>query len=151
MQANLNQNGANSAYSTTWPASGCPASWDLLSRPDNGWPVGTGSGIPVADPGGNTLGRMDVAMAPSNPDVIYVQVQAILGNTHGQLGVWRTTDGGTTWQQRSSAAGLTGCYGDYPQNWYDQGWRSIPTTRTWSTCPRLTSSARPTGAPRSST
>ncbi|MEZ4771379.1 MAG: hypothetical protein R2844_23545 [Caldilineales bacterium] len=121
VQANLNQNGANGAYSTTWPASGCPASWDLLSRPDNGWPVGTGSGIPVADPGGNTLGRMDVAMAPSNPDVIYVQVQAILGNTHGQLGVWRTTDGGTTWQQRSSAAGLTGCYGDYPQNWYDQG------------------------------
>ncbi len=83
VQANLNQNGANGAYSTTWPASGCPASWDLLSRPDNGWPAGTGSGIPVADPGGNTLGRMDVAMAPSNPDVIYVQVQAVLGSTHG--------------------------------------------------------------------
>ena len=121
VQANLNLNGANGAYSTTWPASGCPASWDLLSRPDNGWPVGTGSGIPVADPGGNTLGRMDVAMAPSNPDVIYVQVQAVLGNTHGQLGVWRTTDGGTTWEQRSTVAGLTGCGGDYPQNWYDQG------------------------------
>ena len=121
MQANLNRNGANGAYSTTWPSSGCPASWDLLSRPDNGWPVGTGSGIPVADPGGNTLGRMDVAMAPSNPDVIYVQVQAVLGNTHGQLGVWRTTDGGITWQQRSSVTGLTGCGGDYPQNWYDQG------------------------------
>ena len=42
-------------------------------------------------------------MAPSNPDVIYVQVQAILGNTHGQLGVWRTTDGGVTWEQRSGA------------------------------------------------
>ena len=121
VQANLNQNGANGAYSTTWPASGCPASWDLLSRPDNGWPAGTGSGIPVADPGGNTLGRMDVAMAPSNPDVIYVQVQAVLGNTHGQLGVWRTTDGGATWQQRSSVTGLTGCDGDYAQNWYDQG------------------------------
>ena len=121
VQANLNENGANGAYSTTWPTSGCPVSWDLLSRPDNGWPAGTGSGIPVADPGGNTLGRMDVAMAPSNSDVIYVQVQAVLGNTHGQMGVWRTTDGGTTWEQRSGPAGLTGCFGDYGQNWYDQG------------------------------
>ena len=107
VQPDLNLNGANGAYSTTWPASGCPASWDLLSRPDNGWPADTASGTPYASYNvGNQLGRLDVAMAPSDPDVIYVQVQAIhQGNgtqRGGQLGVWRTTDGGVTWQQRSS-------------------------------------------------
>ena len=71
------------------------------------------------------MGRLDVAIAPSNSNVIYVQVQAILvtggAQRGGQLGVSRTTDGGTTWSQRSSQTGLTGCYGDYGQNWYDQG------------------------------
>ena len=95
-------------------------------RSDNGWPVGTASGTPVYQAGGNTLGRIDMAIAPSNPSYIYAQVQAINPGggalqRGGQLGVWRTTDGGTTWQQRSGASGLTGCDGDYNQNWYDQG------------------------------
>jgi len=119
VQYNLGENGANGIYKTTVPASGCPASWTLSSRPDNGWPAGTGSGIPFAQAGGDTLGRIDMAMAPSNPNYIYAQVQNI--PTRGQLGLWRTTDGGTTWQQRSGVSGLTGCDGDYPQNWYDQG------------------------------
>ena len=127
VQANLDQNGANGAYRALLPASGCPTGWETLSRADNGWPADTATGIPVNTTTltGNRLGRLDVAIAPSNPDVIYVQVQAILATggaqRGGQLGVWRTTDGGTTWQQRSSQTGLTGCYGDYAQNWYDQG------------------------------
>jgi hypothetical protein len=116
VQFNLDQNGANGVYKTTVPASGCPASWTLSSTSANGWPAGTGAGAPFP---ANVLGRVDLAMAPSNPNVVYAQVQSI--PTRGQLGVWRTTDGGTTWQQRSSASGLTGCFGDYPQNWYDQG------------------------------
>jgi hypothetical protein len=122
VQANLDQNGANGIYRTTIPASGCPASWTLVTTPANGWPAGTGSGTPFPT---NTLGRIDVAMAPSNRNVIYAQVQSISATPPnqqgGQLGVWRTTDGGTTWQQRSGVAGLTGCDGDYNQNWYDQG------------------------------
>jgi hypothetical protein len=116
VQYNLDQNGANGIYKTTVPASGCPGSWTLSSTAANGWPAGTGAGAP--DPA-NTLGRIDLAMAPSNHGVIYAQVQNI--PTRGQLGVWRTTDGGVTWQQRSGVAGLTGCDGDYVQNWYDQG------------------------------
>jgi hypothetical protein len=120
VQVNLAENGANGIYKTQMPASGCPATWTLSSRPDNGWPAGTGSGTPVYQ-GGDTLGRIDLAVAPSNPNYIYAQVQAINGNRGGQLGVWRTTDGGVTWAQRSGVSGLTGCAGDYPQNWYDQG------------------------------
>jgi hypothetical protein len=122
VQANLDQNGANGIYRTTIPAAGCPASWTLVSTPANGWPAGTGGGAPFP---ANTLGRIDVAIAPSNRNVIYAQVQSISAappnQQGGQLGVWRTTDGGTTWQQRSGVAGLTGCDGDYNQNWYDQG------------------------------
>jgi hypothetical protein len=113
VQVDLDQNGANGMYKTTVPASGCPASWTPLP---NGWPAGTNGGVPYPT---NTLGRIDVAMSPSNHLVIYAQVQSI--PTHGQLGVWRTTDGGATWEQRSTATGLTGCDGDYVQNWYDQG------------------------------
>jgi hypothetical protein len=119
VQPDLNQNGANGMYKTTVPASGCPASWTPLA---SGWPAGTTGGTPFPT---NTLGRIDLAMAPSNHNVIYAQVQAIAngGGTQqgGQLGVWRTTDAGVTWQQRSGPTGLTGCDGDYVQNWYDQG------------------------------
>jgi hypothetical protein len=122
VQPDLAQNGANGVYKTTVPASGCPASWTLTSTPADGWPAGTGGGTPFPT---NTLGRIDLAIAPSNHQVIYAQVQAIAasGGTQlgGQLGVWRTTDGGVSWQQRSSPTGLTGCDGDYNQNWYDQG------------------------------
>ncbi len=127
VQSDLDKNGANGVYRALLPAFGCPVGWETLSRPDNGWPADTASGTPIdtATGAGNQLGRLDAAIAPSNPDVIYVQAQAILatGGTQrgGQLGVFRTTDGGATWQKRSGPTGLTGCFGDFSQNWYDQG------------------------------
>src|SRR5262249_29263979 len=120
VQFDLNQNGANGVYKTTVPASGCPGSWTPSSTQAAAWPAGTAAGTPYPT---STLGRVDLAMAPSNHNVIYAQVQAITngGGTQqgGQLGVWRTTDAGVSWQQRSSPTGLTGCDGDYNQNWYD--------------------------------
>ncbi len=127
VQSDLDRNGANGVYRALLPASGCPVAWETLSRPDNGWPNDTASGAPIdtTTGAGNLLGRLDAAMAPSNPDVIYVQAQSILssGETQrgGQFGIFRTTDGGTSWEQRSGPGGLTGCFGDYGQNWYDQG------------------------------
>jgi hypothetical protein len=115
VQYDLDKNGANGIYRATIPASGCPV-FTLLTTAANGWPAGTGGGTPYPT---NTLGRIDIAIAASNHDYIYAQVASI--PTRGQLGVWRTTNGGTTWQQRSTVAGLTGCYGDFGQNWYDQG------------------------------
>jgi hypothetical protein len=88
----------------------------------------------------NNLGRIDIAVAPSNPNVIYAQVGSInwnnntnCGNTTGcQLGAWASNDGGNTWSFMTGSAGgsLLGCASsgpgsgsgyDYPQNWYDQG------------------------------
>lgn len=125
VQQNLNQNGANGIYRVMWPASGCPAAWTLISTPGNGWPVGTGSGINNEQPGGNILGRIDMAISVSNPDVMYAEVQAVVTQTHALLGVWRTTDYGATWEQRATTTVLRNCNGtggapNAVQNWYNQ-------------------------------
>jgi len=115
-------NGANGIYTATLGTSGCPATWNLISRPDNGWPAGTGSGIPHNLPGGNQLGRIDIDRAPSNPNYIYAQVQnpnsqPSCGATGCQLGIWRSTDGGQTWTQMSDGDALNDTCGfDYNQN-----------------------------------
>ncbi len=150
VQYNLDQNGANGLYGGTVPASGCPSDFTLLTRNDNGFSFGTavtgspyttganmnaGSGTPYSSVGiGNQLGRMDIAVAPSDPNTIYVQLQSIAPNSAGgcgsspgcELGVWASTDAGATWSFMTGSAGgsLTSCSGgggDYPQNWYDQG------------------------------
>jgi uncharacterized repeat protein (TIGR01451 family) len=156
VQYNLDQNGANGLYKGTMPASGCPTDFSLITRNDNGFVFGTlvsgspyatgnllnaGSGTPY---GGNIstgtqLGRMDIAVAPSNPNYIYAQVGSIIPNANSgcgtaagcQLGVWSSIDGGATWTMLVGSAGgsLRNCLGtntsgnpgDYPQNWYDQG------------------------------
>jgi hypothetical protein len=145
VQYNLNQNGANGIYKGTMPASGCPGDFTPITTNANGWTVGATptnatSGVPCNMPIGGTvctsantnkLGRIDIAVAPSNPNVMYAQVQAIetqssCGGTGCQLAAWRSVNGGSTWIQipGSTGAQLTDCGGsnaDYNQNWYDQG------------------------------
>jgi subtilisin-like proprotein convertase family protein len=126
VQQNLNQNGANGIYRVEWPSSGCPGSWTLISTPANGWPAGTGTGINNEQAGGNILGRIDMAVAPSNPDIMYAQVQGVLApNLHNLLGLWRTNDYGASWTQVAASAALRNCAGtgaaSQGQNWYDQG------------------------------
>ena len=148
VQYNLNQNGANGLYKGTMPASGCPTDFTPISTNANGWTVngtptnattGVACNLPINASGTtavcasntNQLGRIDIAAAPSNPSVIYAQVQAIsyqssCGGTGCELAAWQSTNGGDTWIQipGSSGAALTDCGGsntDYNQNWYDQG------------------------------
>src|SRR5260370_32548240 len=100
-------------------------------------------GTPYGGAGvGDQLGRIEIAVAPSDANYIYAQVQSITPNNNSgnpvlgggcngskgcQLGAWRTTDGGNTWSQVPGSPGnsLKDCSGqfgaDYPQNWYDQG------------------------------
>src|SRR6266568_6113033 len=120
VQYDLGNNGANGLYSATMGSSGCPSFTSIASNANGfifgnqvtgspyttGAPMNAGSGIPYAvaspsptPPVGNQLGRIDIAVAPSNPNYIYVQVQSIAFNpnsgcggntgTHGcQIGVW---------------------------------------------------------------
>ena len=162
VQYDLGSQGANGIYSATMPASGCPTFTSITSNANgfvfgtavSGSPYTTGaainasSGAPyVSATSGNQLSRIDIAVAPSNPNVIYAQAGSIAGNTTSgcgggsgcQLGAWVTTDGGNSWTFMTGSAGgsLAACAnsgggsgsagsGDYPQNWYDQGIKVDP-------------------------
>ena len=141
VQYNLGQNGANGIYKGTMPASGCPGDFAPVSTDANGWSgLHATSGVPYASAGvGNQVGRIDIAVAPSDPNYIYAQLQAITsqascGARGCQLGAYRSTDGGTTWTliPGSTGAALRDCgggAGDYSQNWYDQGVAVDPNNR----------------------
>src|SRR5438552_8499073 len=152
------KNGANGIYSATMGSSGCPSFTSIASNTNGlilgnqvpgspystGAPMNAGSGTPcdypivggtgTCDSSTDQLGRIDVAVAPSNPNYIYAQAQSIVWNSNGgcgstngcQLGAWATTDGGTSWtyMEGSQGGALRDCQNfasDYPQNWYDQG------------------------------
>ncbi|MDX6512271.1 MAG: hypothetical protein QOE36_1775 [Gaiellaceae bacterium] len=156
VQFDLDQNGANGIYSATMASGGCPSFTSIASNA-NGFVFGSavsgsaytagaslnaGSGAPyVSSTSGDQLGRIDLGVAPSNPNVIYAQVQSITASTSSgcgsakgcQLGAWATTNGGTSWSFMGGSAGAslrqcatsgvgsgTAGTGDYPQNWYDQ-------------------------------
>jgi len=148
VQFDLNQNGANGIYSATMASSGCPNFTSIASNANGfvfgnqvsgsayttGAPMNAGSGSPFVNIStGTQLGRIEIAVAPGNSNYIYAQVQSIVGNNNGgcgnspgcQIGVWASTDGGTSWAfMEGSQGGALGDRqngaGDYPQNWYDQ-------------------------------
>ncbi|MDQ5824011.1 MAG: S-layer homology domain-containing protein [Chloroflexota bacterium] len=114
-----NANGANGIYTATFPSSGCPT-WTLATRGDNGWPAGTGNGTA----GYPKPGRIDIAIAPSNPDVMYA---AAADSRFLDIGViYLTTNAGASWQARSDWTDFYACgsnqpgSGDYGQAFYDQ-------------------------------
>lgn len=113
VQPDLDFNGANGIYAAAMPAQGCPVGWQLLSRPDNGWPVGTGAGNAFGP-----LGRLEIAAAPSDPNRIYAK--AIDPQSFAILGLWRSVDGGQSWQARATPANFSGCEPG-TQNWYNAG------------------------------
>ena len=149
VQYDLGNNGANGLYTATMGSSGCPSFTSIASNADGfvfgnqvtgspyatGAPMNAGSGSPFVDINtGNQLGRIDIAVAPSNANYVYAQGQSIVGNNNGgcgnsngcQLGAWATTNGGANWNYMEGSQGgaLRDCVngaGDYPQNWYDQG------------------------------
>jgi uncharacterized repeat protein (TIGR01451 family) len=70
---------------------------------------GTGSNVLPA----TNFGRIVLAMAPSNPNILYAGIQSTLDST--LLGLFKTTDGGVNWVKLSN----TPNYCDH-QCWYDQ-------------------------------
>lgn len=108
----LRENGANGIYRASMPVSGCPSAWTLLSRTDNGWPSGSGSGLPSYQVNGNPLRRLDLAAAPSNPNVLYAQAM--------YMGVWKSTNGGGSWINSAVAEQdfSSGCVNDPYNNGY---------------------------------
>ena len=121
VQPDLGNNGANGVYRTTMPTSGCPAvgDWALLN---NGWPAAAGSGTP-----NTTLGRIELAAAPTDSLTIYAMASDANNGTRSVQGVYKSTDGGTTWTQTGTPSSFTGCGGAGSQMWYDAGITVSPT------------------------
>lgn len=77
----------------------------LRNAPSGGTHGGLGSG--------NQLGRIDIAVAPGNPDYIYAQVASIAANNNSgcgnaagrQLGAFASIDGGATSAFMAGSAG----------------------------------------------
>jgi hypothetical protein len=81
--------------------------------------MNAGSGVAYVNSStGDQLGRIDIGVAPSDPNVIYAQGQSIVPNNNSggssggcagangcQLGAWVTTNGGTTWTFMTGSAG----------------------------------------------
>ena len=57
---------------------------------DQAWPRGLPSG---------ELGRIGLAYAPSNPEIVYAQVEA----PEGKGGLYRSLDNGVNWEKRNSS------------------------------------------------
>ncbi|MDQ5823777.1 MAG: S-layer homology domain-containing protein [Chloroflexota bacterium] len=110
-------NGANGVYTATMPSSGCPSPWTLVTRADNGWP---GQGTPgTADNAKG--GRIDLAMAPSNPAVLYAAQGTMPSG--GIVGIYRTSNSGVSWTLVATPTKFVDCVGGAGiggQAWYDQ-------------------------------
>ncbi|MEA2573602.1 MAG: hypothetical protein QOH93_900 [Chloroflexia bacterium] len=117
-------NGANGIYTATMPTSGCPSPWTLITKDTNGWPTGQGNGT-----GDNAKGgRIDVAMAPSSPNVLYAAQASIVNNT--LIGIYRTSDSGVSWTLVATPTKFVDCVGGAGlagQAYYDQYLEVDPT------------------------
>ena len=121
VQPDLSNNGANGVYSATMPASGCPAVTDWTLR-NNNWPAITGSGTP-----NTTIGRIELAAAPTDSQTIYAMAADANNGSRSVQGVYKSTDGATTWTQTGTPGSFSGCEGAGSQMWYDAGLTVSPT------------------------
>ncbi len=83
--------------------------------------VGWGDGVYKSTDGGNTFANMglreshhisEVLIHPENPDIVFVAAQGHLWGYNEERGLYRTTDGGKSWQLLRNglpADGKTGC------------------------------------------
>jgi uncharacterized protein (TIGR03437 family) len=83
------------------------------------WTALTGAGA-TALPTTN-VGRIELALAPSAPSTLFVQIQNV--STDGLLGIYKSTDAGTTWTRLNTTALASG-WGT--QMWYDNTIRVSP-------------------------
>jgi uncharacterized protein (TIGR03437 family) len=82
----------------------------------------------LAGSGANALptqnvGRIELAIAPSSPNILFAAVQRAPGSNGTLLGIWKTTDSGNTWNQLVVP---NICPSPSNQCWYDMTLRVNP-------------------------
>ncbi len=63
-----------------------------------------------------TQGRIEIAIAPSNSNVIYTSIATTYGTTYG---VWKSVDAGNTWDTVSRKSPSFDPFGPNGQGWFD--------------------------------
>src|SRR5258708_209146 len=88
------------------------------------WSPSNGSGA-NAIPSQN-VGRISIAMANSNTGTLFASIEnTAMGSSGRLLGIWKTTDGGQTWNQLPISTGLLNSWGS--QVWYNNAIAVSPT------------------------
>src|SRR5207249_11122842 len=106
--------------------------WAPIRRPDRGGCGGVGSGVYRSTDGGATwtrlsnglpapskdVGRIGIAVAPSDPSRLYAIVIATLG---GFQGFYTSADGGDSWTKLPNDPNLSGSQSSYGW-WFGRVW-----------------------------
>jgi photosystem II stability/assembly factor-like uncharacterized protein len=105
------------------------ATWERIRRPTYRRTYGPSCGIWRSVDHGTTwtrllnglpapsdnVGRIGLALAPSSPSTIYAQIIGGQAQSHNGLGLYWSTDAGTTWARRDGS-GFTNLFGGF--GWY---------------------------------
>ena len=128
----------STVLATTWDLASATPTWNgFIFRSQDGGSNWTKVGGPDVAPFTNDVGRMSIAVAPSNANTVYVLAAAASGNATtcaddpvDQTGVYRSSDGGLTWTFRSNQ--INGTCPNFTSILAGQGWyaNSIVVDRT---------------------
>ncbi|HXA66054.1 MAG TPA: hypothetical protein VNV82_12925 [Bryobacteraceae bacterium] len=84
--------------SALWRSTDAGKTWTKVTLGTQAGGTPAGGMQAVGMPAGE-LGRIGLAYAPSNPSMIYAQIEA----SEGRGGLYRSTDNGVTWEKRNSS------------------------------------------------
>lgn len=92
--------------------------WVGTGENNNQYNVIYGDGIYKSEDGGKTWKNMGlansehiggIAIDPTNPNIVYVSAMGSLRNSGGDRGIYKTTDGGKSWEKSLNISEFTGC------------------------------------------
>lgn len=92
--------------------------WRSLDGGDSWTKLGAPNGLP--SPAATSVGRIGLALAPSQPNVAY----AVITNGNNVIGLWRSLDFGTTWVNRDTDLEIQAGGGGF--SWYFSQVRVAP-------------------------
>jgi len=113
-------------YASTWCVRSCgDENFHRIWRSTDGGMTWTpsDSGIPSVDPSNGFYERTSLAMAPSNPSILYAAYSSLnaLGTMTSRI--YRTADGGQSWTELEDVSNNGSLYGYYIRNFLgSQGW-----------------------------